>query len=158
MAAEEGSESGTAAGKMSALPNRDPIWRGFGTTALRLRTGQEYAAQGDGMELLAVLPWVVILAGAFYIVRFAKSLGRELPKRTLAPLGVLAIVVPVVAQGVAAAVFSPPLRYTKLVWFFIDTFGMRGGNAQFCADVFCRTMGALVGITLVTIPAGIVLQ
>lgn len=110
------------------------------------------------MEILQFLPWVLIIIGVFYIAHFAQSSGRKLSNPAVALVLVLSILVPALAQWIAGETLAPPLGYTKLVWFFIDTFQMRGQDAQFSANVTCRTLGALVGIAIVVLLARFLLK
>src|SRR5258708_23138872 len=100
------------------------------------------------MEILQLIAWVLIIIAALRTVGLAKSSGRALPRATKAALWVLSIAVPVIAQAAAVAILAPPLRVTRFHWWFIDTFGMRLGNAQYAVDVFWRTIGAVVGILI----------
>jgi hypothetical protein len=98
---------------------------------------------------MQLLPFIVIIIGAFFIVRFAKSSGRKLSPGFL---WFLSIVVPFVFQVLAVMILHPnELAVTKLDWFLVDNFQMRLSNAQFLTDLICRTLGAVIGIAIVTL-------
>jgi hypothetical protein len=107
--------------------------------------------RGRDMELLIVLPWLLIIAGAFYIVRYARSSIREVSTLMSVGFWMLSICAPAIVQAAAAAVFAPPMKVTSTVWTLIDVFGMDGGTAQFVAEVVWRTIGVGVGLLIALI-------
>jgi hypothetical protein len=96
-----------------------------------------------------LLPFILIIAGTFCVVRSAKASRR---KQSTGFLWFLGIVVPFVCQMLAAKILHPnELAVTKLDWFLIDNFQVRLSNAQYLTDVICRTFGAVIGVAIVAL-------
>ncbi len=96
-------------------------------------------------ELLSVVPFVVVIVGAFYSAGDAKRSGQKLSRAATASVWALAIIVPLISQYLVEAMLFPFFCY----FLCAHVLGMPLSVAEYINDLIWRTTGALIGIFLV---------